>query len=291
MVEEGIVAGEATPLLVGSSVSTTDSKTLQQKVWEFLEAKTPSGKIYEKFMIVLILTDVLAFIVGSLFVEPYNESLGYDWVIRGSEESICDNLCDTLWFGNHRDNGLAWLGVGATSILEVFTIAVFTVEYLLRIWISPLDGYSNPLAFIFTDFFSWVDLASTLPFYIDAFVFTSGDYLASTGWLRMFRLFRMARVEGGRYNSALNMCGDVYRAQKEILGTAAFVGVTTWISVSSLYYLVERRNPDMIYCGHAPEGFCEVSDPDTSLCTIDKWGITDCSAAGCPGTEEVPEPC
>ena len=302
----GVAVGEATPLLreASASASASDStavaattasnsrnKSFQKTVWDFLEAKTPKGVIYERFMIVLILTDVLAFIVGSLFVEPYNESLGYSWVIRGSDESVCDNLCDALWFGNHSDNGLAWMGVGTTSVLEVFTIAIFTVEYLLRVWVSPLDGYSNPLAFIFTDFFSWVDLASTLPFYIDAFVFTSGDYLAATGWLRIFRLFRMARVEGGRYNSALNMCGDVYRAQKAILGTAAFVGVTTWISVSSLYYLVERRNPDMIYCGHAPQGLCETSDPDTSLCTIDSWGITDCSAAGCPGTEEVPEPC
>ncbi len=289
--EEGVPPGEITPLLGGADTETSDSKssTIKESVWEFLEAKTPNGAIYEKFMIILILTDVLAFIVGSLFVEPYNESLGYDWVIRGSEESVCDNICDALWFGNHSDNGLGWLGIGTTSLLELFTIAVFTVEYILRVWVSSLDGYDNPIKFIFLDFFSWVDLASTLPFYFDAFVFTSGDYLGATGWLRIFRLFRMARVEGGRYNSALNLCGAVYRAQKAILGTAAFVGVTTWISVSSLYYLVERRNPDMIYCGHAPEGFCEVSD--TSLCIIDSWGITDCSAAGCPGTEEVPEPC
>jgi len=301
-----VVSGEATPLLGGgasssifTSTSTStngdsdDTITLQQRVWKFLEAKTPRGAMYEKFMIFLILTDVLAFIVGSVFVEPYNESLGYSWAIRGSDESICNNFCDAIWFGNHKDNGLGWLGIGSTSLLELFTIAVFTVEYILRVWVSPLEGYSNPVTFVLTDFFSWVDLASTLPFYLDAFVFSSGDYFGATGFLRMFRLFRMARVEGGRYNSALNMCGAVYRAQKAILGTAAFVGVTTWISVSSLYYLVERRNPDMIYCGHAPEGFCDTDpdDIDTSLCAFDSWGIVDCTLAGCPGTEEVPEPC
>jgi hypothetical protein len=321
-----VVSGEATPLLGGGAFSSTttttgnsdddegrnsnsnnnnnnnnsnnnnnnnNNNTLRQRVWKFLEAKTPRGAMYEKFMIFLILTDVVAFIVGSVFVEPYNKSLGYAWAIRGSDESICNNFCDALWFGNHRDNDLGWLGVGSTSLLELITIAVFTVEYVLRVWVSPLEGYSNPVTFVLTDFFSWVDLASTLPFYLDAFVFSSEDYFGSTGFLRMFRLFRMARVEGGRYNSALNMCGDVYRAQKEILGTATFVGVTTWISVSSLYYLVERRNTDMIYCGHAPEGFCETDpdDMDTSLCAFDNWGIVDCSLAGCPGTEEVPEPC
>jgi hypothetical protein len=298
--DTGDVAGEGTPLLGEASAAKSDNESpvessdesLRKSVWEFLEAKTPSGAMYENFMIGLILTDVGAFILGSLFTEPYNESLGYAWAIRGSDESICNNFCDTLWFGNYEDNGMAWLGVGPTSILEVFTIAVFTVEYMLRVWISPLDGYSNPLLFILTDFFSWVDLASTLPFYLQAFVFRNYN-IAATGFLRMFRLFRIMRVEGGRYNSALNLVGDVFRNQKEILGTAAFVGVTTWISVSSLYYLVEHRNLDMIYCGHAPVGFCEIDpdDIDTSLCTIDSWGIADCTAAGCPGTEEVPEPC
>lgn len=307
--DAGVVTGEATPLMGGASVTTIrngDSEdsssnnnvngtlTLQRKVWEFLEAKTPRGVRYKNFMIFLILANVVTFVLGSLFIEPYNEALGYAWAIRGSDESICGNLCDALWFGNYTDNALAWLGIGSTSVLELITIVVFTIEYLLRIWIHSLHGYSNPISFILTDFFSWVDLASTLPFYLNAFVFSSeSDYIVSTGFLRMFRLFRMMKVEGGRYNSALNMCGDVYRAQKAILGTAAFVGGTTWICVSSLYYLVERRNLDMIYCGHAPEGFCETDpeDIDTSLCTIDSWGIADCSAAGCPGTEEVPEPC
>jgi hypothetical protein len=291
---EPLAAGEATPLLGGNASGSSDSsgrsnETLQKKVWEFLEAKTAEGALYSKFMVFLIIASVLAFIVGSLFVEPYNQD--YPWAIRGSDESICEDFCDALWFGNRTDNGLAWLGVGSTSILEVFTILVFTVEYLLRIWTSPLEGYSNPIAFILTDFFSWVDLASTLPFYLNAFVFE--DDIGSTQFLRMFRLFRMMRVEGGKYDSAFSMCGDVYRAQKSILGTAAFVGLTTWISVSSLYYVVERRNPDMIYCGQAPKDFCETDpeDMDISLCVIDHWGMVDCSAAGCQGTEDVPEPC
>ena len=46
----------------------------------------------------------------------------------------------------------------------------------------------------------------------------------------------------------------------------------------------------MIYCGAAPDN-CQ--DVDTTLCTIDEWGIVDCSAAGCAswsgnnGTVEV----
>jgi hypothetical protein len=106
----------------------------------------------------------------------------------------------------------------------------------------------------------------------------------------MFRLFRMMRVEG-RYDTALTMFDDVFYNQKDILGTALFIGVTTWLTVSSLYYLVEHRSTDMIYCGWAPDYCGDADEIDVSLCTIDSWGFTDCSAAGCPATDDYPEPC
>ena len=199
------MAGEATPLLGTTTTSSTSDETLQKKVWLFLEAKTPRGKIYERFMIVLILLNVASYILGSLFVEPYNESLGYAWALRGTDESICGNLCDALWFGNYADNGLGGLGFGTTSVLELVTIAVFTIEYFLRIWTSPLLGYSNPLKFIVLDFFSWVDLASTLPFYLEAFGFSSGDVIGATGFLRMFRLFRMMKREAHNQNRCITV--------------------------------------------------------------------------------------
>jgi hypothetical protein len=100
----------------------------------------------------------------------------------------------------------------------------------------------------------------------------------------------MMRVEG-RYDTALTMFDDVFYEQRGILGTALFVGVTTWITVSSLYYVCERRSLDMIYCGTAPDYCGDTDNIDVSVCEIDFWGVTDCSAAGCPSTEEYPEPC
>jgi len=43
------------------------------------------------------------------------------------------------------------------------------------------------------------------------------------------------------------------------------------------------------FSGAAPD-YCP-EDIDTNLCEIDYWGFTDCSKAGCPGTEEYPQPC
>ena len=260
-------------------------KRRRQELYDFLEAKTPAGRIYERFIIVLILINVVAFCASTLFVEEYND---VPWASRKS--GLCQKLCDALWFGNYRDNGLDdLLHLGSTSILEIFTVGVFSIEYVLRLYIADLEsdkyqGFWGRLRYLPT-FFSLVDLASTLPFYVDAFFLRNTD-LNSSAFLRMFRLLRMMRVEG-RYDTALTMVDDVYQQQKGILFTAVFVGVTTWLTVSSLYYLVERRNLDMIYCPTCSDN----DELDTSLCFIDSWGIANCTDAGCPATDENSRPC
>lgn len=284
-------ATESTPLIPTTTAEASDTGgvgTTRQQVFAFLEAQTTAGKHYEIFMILLIVANVLAFILGTLFVEEYNPE---PWASR--EEGVCQSRCDALWFGNYAGNSLGFLGLGATSVLELVTVAVFTVEYGLRLWVCDLEndrfqGFMGRLRFLPT-FFSMVDLASTLPFYIDAFLLRNSDFVGSS-FLRMFRLLRMMRAEG-RYDTALTMVDDVWDAQKGILGTALFIGVTTWLTVSSLYYLVERKSNDMIYCGAAPPYCGDSDDIDTGLCTIDPWGIVDCTEAGCPPSDEYPEPC
>jgi hypothetical protein len=316
---DSVSASEATPLLSngnGTATTVSASEARRRHLYQFLEAQTPGGRLYERFMIALILLNVFCFIVGSLFVEDYNP---VSWAQRGSEDQFCDSLCDALWFGNYGDNGLGFLQMGATSILELCTILVFTVEYILRLYVCDLEdpkyqGVMGRLRYIPT-FFSMVDLVSTVPFYVDAFVLTNTE-LGSSAFLRMFRLFRMMRAEG-RYDTAIFLIDDVFRAQKGILGTALFIGGTTWISVckcmgggrgvlliatvlslifphfaASLYYLAERKNKDMIYCGAAPD-YCgeDSTDLDTSLCEIDAWGLVDCTDAGCPPSDDQPYPC
>lgn len=241
----GLSADEVTPLLAsnsnaidgsangdGSAITASASSTERRRngIYQFLEAKTSAGRLYERAMIVLILANVFAFIIGSLFIEEYNDA---SWAQRRSEDALCNNLCDALWFGNYRDNRLQFLRLGATSILELVTIIVFTVEYTMRLYVCDLEdakyqGWVGRLRYLPT-FFSMIDLVSTVPFYVDAFILTKTD-LASSAFLRMFRLFRMMRVEG-RYDTAFFMVDDVFRAQKAILGTALFIGTTTWISV------------------------------------------------------------
>ena len=194
--------------------------------------------------------------------------------------------------------GLGFLGIGvfATSIVEVVTIAVFTIDYILRLWTCDLEspryaGFVGRLRYL-PSFYSVVDLASTVPFYVDAL--SPNISLEATQFLRMFRFFRMLRVEG-RYTVALTLFDDVFREQKNVLGTAGFIGCTTWVAVAALYYIAERRNADMIYCpdpaSDCEEGIDDMSGVDTSKCVIDSWGLVDCTDAGCPPSEYKENPC
>ena len=134
-------------------------------------------------------------------------------------------------------------------------------------------------------FLSLVDLVSIVPFYVD--LFYVGDLPASQ-FLRMFRLFRMMRVEG-RYVEAFTLFDDVFREQKSVLITAGFVGLTTWVIVASLYYVTEHRSTSSIYCSGTAR--CSDIEVDTSKCSFDQWGFVNCTAGGCPSTPSDPHPC
>jgi hypothetical protein len=167
---------EDTPLLGGVAVP---APTWRDEVYAFLEGKTPTGAIYEKFTILLIVLNVLAFILGSLFVEDYNCDAA--WARR--DGGVCGNVCDALWFGNYEDNALEFLNLGSTSVLEIVTVLVFTVDYLLRVHLADLEspkfaGFWGRIRYLPT-FYSIVDLASTVPFYVDSFLLRNSNIAAS----------------------------------------------------------------------------------------------------------------
>lgn len=259
----------------------------RKELFLFLEAQTPSGLLYERFTILLIFLSVLSFVISSLFVAQYD-------ALPSAVLEKCGLVCDALWFGNDEDNALQFLGIGPTSVLEIFIILVFSVDYILRLYTCDfLDpkykGFIGRLRFI-PSFYSVVDLASTLPFYVDSFLLPNTN-LAASNFLRMFRLLRMMRVEG-RYDMALGMIDDVLVEQSEILSTGLFIGFTTWTILASFFFVAEQNNKDMIYCGAAPERCYEYQDDiDTSLCTIDEFRFVDCAAAGCPTLDGEKAPC
>ena len=175
---------------------------------------------------------------------------------------------------------------------------MFTVDYALRFYVAGVEepkhrGFVGRLRFICT-FFSLVDLVSIVPFYLD---FAIAGNLPASQFLRMFRLLRMMKVEG-RYIEAFTLIDDVAREQKSVLGTAMFVGASTWVICAAFYYVAEHRSKLAIYCGGASNrlmssnGLCpRPSEVDLNACTFDEWGFVNCTKGGCAGDEIEPHPC
>ena len=190
----------------------------RRRIFRFLEGSSPFGARYEEFSIFLILLWVITSTVSSVFLSTSTYHVASD---------ACDSWCDAVW-----------AGIGSTVIVKTFVVGVFTIDYIMRIFTADLidpakySGLLGRLRFMLT-FFALVDLFSILPFYIDAFLLPNTELGGST-FLRMFRLLRMMKVEG-RFDLALGLIDDVFYAQKDILGTALFVGITVWAVVSAWF--------------------------------------------------------
>jgi voltage-gated potassium channel len=127
--------------------------------------------------------------------------------------------------------------------IEVVSVAIFTVEYLLRLWVAPLDpqyaGRFGRLRYALS-LMAAIDLIAILPALLP-FIFPMD--LLVLRFLRTFRLFRLFKMS--RYVESLNTLDDVIIAKKaELLVSMAMIGMLLLFS-SSLMYLVEHQaQPD-----------------------------------------------
>ena len=125
--------------------------------------------------------------------------------------------------------------------LEIFSIALFTLEYLARLWCSVENaaygsGWRGRLRYMLTPM-ALIDLVAILPFYLSAF--TSLD----TRILRILRLFRVFKLS--RHFAVLGILGTVLRNEAKTLLSAIFVMLILVILSASGIYVVERNiQPD-----------------------------------------------
>ena len=121
---------------------------------------------------------------------------------------------------------------------EVFSVAVFSVEYALRLWTCDLDErFASPLkgrlAYMATPL-AIIDLMAIMPFF--APMMLSLD-LRSLRVVRLFRIFRVFKV--ARYSSAVRVIAKVLRKEKEMIAVSFFIMLLLLIFASSLMYAVE----------------------------------------------------
>lgn len=118
------------------------------------------------------------------------------------------------------------------KILEIITVIVFSLEYLLRIWVSE-----RRLRFIFS-FYGLIDLFAILPFYLA----TSVD-LRSIRIFRVFRMFRTLKLL--RYSKAIKLFRQVFIDIKEELLVFFLASVIVlYVSAVGIYYFENAAQPE-----------------------------------------------
>jgi len=116
--------------------------------------------------------------------------------------------------------------------IEIITVGIFTIEYLLRIFVAD-----RKLAFIFS-FYGIVDLLAILPFYI-----TTGIDLRSIRALRLLRLFRAFKLF--RYNQAVQRFHRAIIIAKEEMVLFFFVTILLlYFSAVGIYYFENEAQPE-----------------------------------------------
>lgn len=115
---------------------------------------------------------------------------------------------------------------------EVFSVVIFTVEYLLRIWVSK-----KPFSYIFS-FYGIIDILAILPFYLVGFL--------DLRFLRAFRILRIFRaLKVIRYNKAIQRFGLAFKLVKEeIVLFIACTLILIFITSAGIYYFENEAQPE-----------------------------------------------
>jgi len=176
-------------------------------VLEGMPRSTPTMKLFDSFMIGLIVLNVIAVIIGSV-------------------QSIEDEYQFELF------------------LFEVFSVIIFTVELILRFWITQKDKQSGYRKTFWKNPYNWIDLISILPFYLS---------LLFTVDLRLFRLLRLVRIiRLSRYFRSMSLLTSVMKQEiKPMLSALVMILVLMLFSASGIYWLEKDVQPDTF--GNLPD--------------------------------------
>jgi voltage-gated potassium channel len=185
-------------------------RRLRRRVYLVLEggpAHGPFGAAVEAFLIVLIIANVVAFTLQSVpsIRQPY------------------------------------WLDL---EVFEIFSVAVFTIEYIARLWVAIEDP-------LLREHGRWkgrfkaalkptmvIDFLAVAPVYFTVFF-----PVLDLRFLRMVRLLRLMKI--ARYSPALSTLGRVVRAERRALvGTLLLIACATVFTAAAMHAAEGAAQPD-----------------------------------------------
>lgn len=187
-----------------SSGSPKDENTFRSKLYKLLTVggNDKASKYFDIFLILLIALNVLAVILGSV----KSIDIKYNYQLR---------------------------------IFEIFSVMIFTIEYLLRVWTSiEASELNSPhpvksrLRYMLTPM-AIIDFLAVAPFYL---VFFFSVDLRFMRVLRLLRIFKLTR-----YSPAMSVVLVVLRKEAQAFGATLFVFILLMIFSASIIYLFEHE--------------------------------------------------
>lgn len=179
------------------------SKTLRQRVHRILSPHTESGQSHRFFEYIL-----MALIVTN----------------------VCAVMLETV-----NDIGEKWRG--ELFLFEAVSVAIFTIEYVLRIWTSVEppshegSSWSKRLRYMLSPM-AIVDLLAIVPFYLSMFIAID---------LRTLRLLRLTRlIKLGRYSHSMQNLINVFRKEIRVLAAALSVLMIIMIIAATGIHFIEK---------------------------------------------------
>lgn len=180
--------------------------TLRARIYRIIECSDPDdwkGQWFDCFMIVLIITNVLAVIL----------------------ETVAEIAAAYATF---------------FYLFELFSVSVFTVEYGLRMWSvvenQDEEGFRHPvkgrIKYAMTPM-ALIDLMAIAPFFL-AFIFS-----ADLRFMRIFRLLRLLKLT--RYSTAIHTLWAALMSQRRALGAALVIIFILLVFSSSIIFLMEKE--------------------------------------------------
>lgn len=154
--------------------------------------------------------------------------------------TIFANLAVTLF--ETFDESKPYLNI--TSFIESFTVIVFVIEYLLRVWTAnylyPKVSYWKAKLYFIFSFYGVIDFLTIVPYFLP-FIFPTGTVVLRM--LMVVRIFRLFRINS-QYD-AFNVIINVLEEKRNQLASSIFlIGMLMVASSLCMYSLEHDAQPD-----------------------------------------------
>ena len=119
------------------------------------------------------------------------------------------------------------------NTFEIFSIVIFTIEYIMRIYTAD-----NKVSYIFS-FYGIIDLLAIIPFYLAFFI-----DLSSVKAFKLFRLFRLLKII--KYVNVLDKFQKaMYNAKEEFVIFFMLTLIMFYLSSIGIYYFENEAQPEV----------------------------------------------